>query len=293
MNRCRDHLLVLPSVVCATRVAADIAGALGEVTITHQHGCSQVGDDGVRTGAAFLQISCNPNVAAVMVVGLGCETIQGRSLAAGIGSRRRHVEFVGIQDRGGSQEAIRHGVEAGTLLLRAAMEHRGGSKPISDAVIGVEVSRPSRLAAELVERALAQGAAVVVGNSGPDRLDLPAASHQPAFGEGERSSIRASLLLGAGRGAQQHVALAAAGAHAIVSFPALDDAPVGFPICPVIAVAGASPLHAALGEDFDLGPSADVDALWARVAEVLGGAETAAEARSSSVFALERLAMSM
>ena len=42
---CRSHLLVLPSVVCATRVAATIAEALGGVTITHQHGCSQVGDD--------------------------------------------------------------------------------------------------------------------------------------------------------------------------------------------------------------------------------------------------------
>ena len=75
---CRSHLLVLPSVVCATRVAADIAEALGAVTITHQHGCSQVGDDGDRTRIAFAQIASNPNVVAALIIGLGCETVQGQ-----------------------------------------------------------------------------------------------------------------------------------------------------------------------------------------------------------------------
>ena len=102
-----------------------------------------------------------------------------------------------------------------------------------------------------------------------------------------------TVLSGAGRGAQQHVALAAAGAQVIVAFPALDDAPVGFAVCPVIAVAGSSPLHAALADDFDLASDATADELWALLLAVLGGAQTAAEARGSRVFALDRLAMSM
>ena len=108
-----------------------------------------------------------------------------------------------------------------------------------------------------------------------------------------RRRARSTALSGAGHGAQQHVALAAAGAQVIVAFPALDDAPVGFAVCPVIAVAGSSPLHAALGDDFDLGPDATVDELWAKLLAVLAGSRTAAEARGSRVFALERLAMSM
>ena len=79
----------------------------------------------------------------------------------------------------------------------------------------------------------------------------------------------------------------------IVAFPSLDDAPVGFPVCPVIAVAGDSALHAALGDDFDLPADATADELWSLVLAVLAGAQTAAEARGSRVFALERLAMSM
>jgi hypothetical protein len=79
----------------------------------------------------------------------------------------------------------------------------------------------------------------------------------------------------------------------IVAFPELDDAPVGFAVCPVISVAGGSSLHMALGDDFDLPADATADGLWALVLAVLAGEATAAEARGSRVFALERLAMSM
>jgi altronate dehydratase large subunit len=287
---CRAHLLVLPSVVCATRAAADIAEALGAVTITHQHGCSQVGDDGVRTRVAFAQIASNPNVAAALIVGLGCETVQGRSLADDIRARGQRAEFVGIQESGGSRETVRRGLEVGRELLLAAPADRYPPVPVADATIGVELSHPSRLAGAFMEHAGEAGATVVLA----DGADAPSsgAASESAFGSFERTA-RSVVLTGAGRGAQQHVALAAAGVHVIVSFTALDDAPVGFPICPVIAVAGSCDLHAAIADDFDLAADASVDALWARTIAVLAGEPSEAESRGSRVFALERLAMCM
>jgi altronate dehydratase len=283
----RRHLLVLPSVVCATRVAADIAAALGAVSITHQHGCSQVGDDGLQTRAAFEQIACNPNVAGAIVVSLGCETVQGSSLAVAIAERGQRVELAGIQARGGSRECVRHGIEVGEAMLAAIAEEPYA--PPDTIVIGMEASRESPLAAAFAARALAEGAAVVQSDGG----EVPEGStHLPAFGAAPPGR-GSTVLTGAGRGAQQHVALAAAGVHVIVAFPALDDAPVGFAVCPVVAVAGASPLHAAIGDDFDLGESAGVGELWAKTLAVLGGEPSAAEERGSRVFALERLAMSM
>ena len=289
---CRRHVLVLPSVVCATRVAADIAAELGAVTITHQHGCSQVGDDGLRTRAAFEQIACNPNVAGVLVVGLGCETNQGSSLASGIEERGQRVEFIGIQEQGGSRGAVARGVEVGGGLLADAARELVPPTP-ARTVIGIEASHASPLLVALTERALDHGAAVVVSDSGSGSYATPdGASEHPAYVHLEHPS-GVIMLSGTGHGAQQHVALAAAGADLIVSFPGLDDAPVGFSICPVIAVGGPSPLHAALGDDFDLAHDASADELWATALAVLGGAQTAAELRSSRVFALERLAMSM
>jgi altronate dehydratase large subunit len=285
---CRAHLLVLPSVVCATRAAADIAEALGAVTITHQHGCSQVGDDGVRTRVAFAQIASNPNVAAALIVGLGCETVQGRSLADDIRARGQRAEFVGIQESGGSRETVRRGLEVGRVLLSATAE-TNPPVPVADATIGVELSHPSLLAGAFMARAHEAGATVVLA---PASASSSGAASESAFGSFERTA-RSVVLTGAGRGAQQHVALAAAGVHVIVSFTALDDAPVGFPICPVIAVAGSCDLHAAIADDFDLAADTSVDALWARTIAVLAGEPSEAESRGSRVFALERLAMCM
>jgi altronate dehydratase len=287
---CRRHLLVLPSVVCATRVAADIAHELGATTITHQHGCSQVGDDGLQTRAAFEQLACNPNVAAAIVVSLGCETVQGSSLAVAIGERGQRVELAGIQKHGGSRACVSHGVEVGGAMLGAIASEPHAPPALGEVVIGIEASHASPLAAAFAERALAEGAGVVQSDAGSD---LPAGSALvPAF-MATAAPGASTVLSRAGRGTQQHVALAAAGAQIIVAFPALDDAPVGFAVCPVIAVAGESPLHAALGDDFDLMPAATIDALWALTLAVLAGAETAAESRGSRVFALDRLAMSM
>jgi altronate dehydratase len=175
-------------------------------------------------------------------------------------------------------------------MLSAIAREPHAPPSLGEVVIGIESSHPSPLAAAFAERALAEGAAVVQSYAG---ADVPAGSASvPAF-TATAAPGASTVLSAAGRGMQQHVALAAAGAHVIVAFPALDDAPVGFAVCPVIAVAGPSPLHAALGDDFDLSSGAGIDELWALTLAVLAGAETAAETRGSRVFALDRLAMSM
>ncbi len=46
----RNHLVVIPSVICANTVAERIAALLpGAIAIPHPHGCAQVGDDVVLT----------------------------------------------------------------------------------------------------------------------------------------------------------------------------------------------------------------------------------------------------
>ena len=152
------------------------------------------------------------------------------------------------------------------------------------------MSHASPLAQAFVARAREAGARVVLGD-GAEARPL-ADAHAEAFGELDPAH-GTTLLTGSGHGSQQHVALAAAGAQLIVAFTALDDGPVGSPICPVLAVAGPSDLHRAIADDFDLGPDASLDALWSSALAALAGAQTAAEARGSRVFALERLAMCM
>lgn len=287
----RDHVLVLPSVVCAARVGQAITAAAGGVSVTHQHGCAHIGDDVEHTEAAFVGVASNANVGGVVIVSLGCETVLGARVADRIALRNQSAELVVIQDCGGVERTV----ESGAASVRALRARLSGSRlpaPPDHVTIGVALSRAAPLAEKLVWRALAAGVNVVLASDhihGNDGLWRDAVAVE--FGAPARGSL--STIVDAGRGAQRHLAAAAAGAQVIVSFPALDEAPAGFAVCPVIAVSGLSPLHQALTDDFDLAEDVPVERLWRTVVNVFSGVRTAAEQRQSDDFPLARLSRSM
>ena len=65
----RNYVVVMSSVICANGVVEEIAKrAPGVVPITHDHGCGSTGEIAMR---ALSGIGRNPNVAALLVIGLG------------------------------------------------------------------------------------------------------------------------------------------------------------------------------------------------------------------------------
>ena len=78
----RNHIAIISTVACANHVVDSIAqGYPNAVPITHQHGCDQLGKDLDLFFNTLLGIAKNGNVAAVLVVGLGCEEISAFNLA--------------------------------------------------------------------------------------------------------------------------------------------------------------------------------------------------------------------
>ncbi|MDQ6691173.1 MAG: UxaA family hydrolase, partial [Candidatus Dormibacteraeota bacterium] len=162
----RNHILILPSVVCADQTAMLIGAEPGTVAVVHQHGCGQVGDDVEHTERAFLGFATNPNVGATLVVSLGCETIQGRRLANRIAERGQRLEFAGIQLMGGTFNTVDRGKEAvGRLRELLATDHQVEAD-LADLVLGIATDVPTELAHELADRAIGEGAAVVIALPG-------------------------------------------------------------------------------------------------------------------------------
>ena len=261
----RNELLVLPSVVCATHAARRIASEGDGIAVVHQHGCLHVGDDLVHTERELRGVALNPNVGAVVVVSLGCETLRGAALAREIEAAGQRVELVGIQAVGGTEAAVEAGIVA-TATLReelAATERR--PSPAAWLTVGLDWPEDADRA-PLVEALTAAGLVIV---EPPEGL----------------------------RGAEAHTELAVAGAQVIVSRPDPDEAPMGFATVPVIAVAGDHPLHRALADDFDLaagyGNRPLIVSLLDAVPEYAAGKQTAAERRGARDFVLRRLAMTM
>jgi altronate dehydratase large subunit len=108
----RNHLLIIPTVICANQVCSRIAQMVPDtVAIPHQHGCSQIGADKDRTFATLSGTGKNPNVGAVLVVSLGCEVVNPYALAEDIRTTGKRVEVIDIQEVGGSIKAIQFGAE--------------------------------------------------------------------------------------------------------------------------------------------------------------------------------------
>jgi len=135
----RNYALVIPSVVCSSETAARIASHFSNVPyIANQHGCVQIGDDAEQTERVLVNMGKNPNVAAVLVVGLGCETVQGKRVADKIAESGKRVEFVNIQDEGDTLKAEEKGVRLVQRMIEDINLMKKTKIDISQIRIGAE-----------------------------------------------------------------------------------------------------------------------------------------------------------
>jgi altronate dehydratase large subunit len=107
----RNHVLVVPTVICASVVAERVAAAAAPIAtaLPHLAGCGQLGPDMRVTHETLAAYCAHPNVGAVLVVALGCEQVVAQSLAE---SARRHgkpADIVAIQSEGGTIRATAKG----------------------------------------------------------------------------------------------------------------------------------------------------------------------------------------
>lgn len=135
----RNHVLVIPSVMCANHVVDRIGRAVPDVvTVTHPTGCAQVGADFEQTKRTMAGFAANPNVGAVLVVGLGCETNESKALTQEIAARGQRVEVLGIQETGGTTETIARGIEMARGLVAEAAAHQREECSVSELILGTE-----------------------------------------------------------------------------------------------------------------------------------------------------------
>ncbi len=109
----RNYVLLLSMVHCSNTVTQQIAWQTGAHAITHDFGCVEFADKHTRTHLALLSAALNPNVYAVVLVGLGCEQTDHNTLMQEISAAGKPVSYVEIQEEGGSKEAVTRGVSRG------------------------------------------------------------------------------------------------------------------------------------------------------------------------------------
>lgn len=287
----RNHVFIVPSVVCSTLLARQIADEVGAVTVSHQHGCGHIGPDIIAARDLFAGLATNPNVSQALIASLGCETVQGKHVAAEIERRGYAAHFVGIQDAGGHDAALHAGVAEARALTADARNSERTAVGADALTLAVVASRTDSRIVDVIRQVGRSGARVVIAADRDTARVVP--TDAVAISVGEPATAPLSYVTNAGSGAQLLAAAASCGSQVLVAFPAENQPPHGFAVAPVVNVAGADGLHALIANDFDLTAASTPAAIVDRAREVFCGSAVKAELRGSTTFAIPRLLRTM
>lgn len=150
----RNYIGVLTSVNCSATVARHIAEAAqhsglladfpnidGIVPITHTSGCGMAahgeGFDILRR--TLWGTAANANFGAVLLVGLGCETLQIGQIKEDYGLVESETfQSFTIQDVGGTRKAIAEGLARLKAMLPGVNAHQRSETPASEIILGLQ-----------------------------------------------------------------------------------------------------------------------------------------------------------
>ena len=135
----RNYVTVIPTVGCANEVAEAIADRVpGSKPLLHHQGCCMIQSDIEVVERTLMGLGSNPNVAAVVLVGLGCESVSIDKVGDGIAETGKPVESVVIQDIGGFSKAVEKGVEAAKKGVEHAKRFKRQSFDLSNLTVGIK-----------------------------------------------------------------------------------------------------------------------------------------------------------
>jgi altronate dehydratase large subunit len=119
----RNLVLVLPTVACANGVVSAICKQVPEaVMLPMDSGCGMLREDQLVFAKTLTNLAGNPNVAAVLCVGLGCEAFKPEQARAAIERFGKPVEAIAMHSAGGYAPPV----EKGALNLARQIARCGG-----------------------------------------------------------------------------------------------------------------------------------------------------------------------
>jgi altronate dehydratase large subunit len=169
----RNHVLVVPTVICSAVVAERVAASIAPIgtALPHLAGCGQLGPDLHVTHDTLAAYCRHPNVGAVIVIALGCEQVVAQYLADTARQSGKPSHIVSIQGEGGTVRATARGIEIARRLAEEVSRNDRIWCPASSIVLSVKcggsdytsglASNP--VVGRVADRLVDVGGAVVLG----------------------------------------------------------------------------------------------------------------------------------
>lgn len=197
----RNYVVVLSTVICSSHPTQLIAKHFeqlfqddphfdGVIPITHQEGCGgEKGEDIAQLMRVFNGIMYHPNVAAVLVVGLGCEEsnvecVQGCNSSLPIqfqNHTRGRVRYLTIQGAGGTTPTVKQGIQIVEELVEQARKYRRTAVSAKHVLLGLQCGGSDAYSGISANPALGRASDLIVSCGGttvlPETPEIHGAEH--------------------------------------------------------------------------------------------------------------------
>lgn len=178
----RNYIGVMTSVNCSATVARQIANHFrnkkffqrwrnidGVVALTHSGGCGmRNGDEGYETlKRTFEGFAKHPNFGGILLIGLGCETMQLQQVMEECGLQNADdFQAYSIQESGGTVQSIARGIQAIERMLPQVNNCLRTTTPASELMLAVQCGGSDAFSGITANPALGVAADLLIRNGG-------------------------------------------------------------------------------------------------------------------------------
>jgi altronate dehydratase len=122
----RNYVALIPTTGCVNAVCYQIEKMIrGTKALLHHQGCLHPSKDTEQVTKTLINLGKNPNVAAVLLVGLGCEMVVSEEVLSGIRKSGKPVDLLRVHEVGGMLDTVNKGAKtAADMVLQASTIRR-------------------------------------------------------------------------------------------------------------------------------------------------------------------------
>lgn len=161
----RNYVGIISTVVCANEVVIDIANKVkGTAYFTHQQGCCQTPVDIKRVTETLIGLGSNANLHSVLLVSLGCESVNAVEVQKQIAKTGKRVELIVIQEIGGAVRSVASGALKAQEMVREASKQERVWSPIGKIILGLKCGSSDTTSGLAPNPALGVASDIIVEN---------------------------------------------------------------------------------------------------------------------------------
>ena len=164
----RNHVVVMPGVVCSSGAAKKIAYKFDDVKyLENPNGCAQNDHDTKMTLEILSGLLANGNVFGALIVGLGCESIKEDMYMEEIRKKTdKPIYYISIQEEGGIGNTVKKGISIVNQLREEANKCEREECNISDIILGLECGASDPTSGYSANAVLGSSSDIIIDNGG-------------------------------------------------------------------------------------------------------------------------------